>query len=156
MNNGAHVLLVSRDRMLLQTRALILGAYFHVESAAGVAEAEAAVGKIAFDLVVICHSLSEAEYRTLIQLCERQTPRPRILSLSTTTFAPSRPFADGEYAVEQGPYELLRKAAFLAGLPLKLIDQGDRLLNLRRRVLEGCRALLIQIEAAANAHSHSN
>ena len=69
MNNGAHVLVVSRDQMLLQTRALILGAYFQVESAGRVSEAEAAMAKSPFDLIVLCYSLSDGEYQKLIELC---------------------------------------------------------------------------------------
>ena len=74
MNKGAHVLLVSRDQMLLQTRALILGAYFQVQSAGRVTEAEAAMAKTAFDLVVLCYSLSDGEYSRLAELCGGRTP----------------------------------------------------------------------------------
>ena len=41
MNNGAHILVISRDQMLLQTRTLILGAYFQAEPAGRLSEAEA-------------------------------------------------------------------------------------------------------------------
>ncbi|HEY1901832.1 MAG TPA: hypothetical protein VGG56_05345 [Terracidiphilus sp.] len=118
MNNGAHVLVVSRDLMLLQTRALILGAYFQVEAAGRVAEAEAAMAKVAFDLVVLCYSLSDDEYGKLIDACDRQNPRPKILTLKAVA-GRLRHGGDGEYTVEHGPYELLKRTAEMVGFPLK-------------------------------------
>jgi DNA-binding NtrC family response regulator len=126
MNHGTHVLVVSRDQMLLQTRALILGAYFQVESAGRVAEAEAAMAKISFDLVVLCYSLSDGEYQRLVELCQSQTPRPRILALHTAGNGRPRPGSDSEYAVEQGPYDLLKKTAEVLGHPLKAIGRAGR------------------------------
>jgi hypothetical protein len=119
MNNGAHILVVSHDQMLLQTRALILGAYFQVESAGRVVEAEAAMAKVAFDLVVLCYSLSDDEYGKLIEACDRQNPHPRVLTLSAAANGRPRHGGDGEYTVEQGPYELLKKTAEMVGFPLK-------------------------------------
>jgi DNA-binding response OmpR family regulator len=81
MNNGAHVLVVSRDQMLLQTRVLILGTYFQVAAAGRVPEAEAALGKQAFDLVVLCYSLSDDEYRKMLDLCLSQDRPPKVLTL---------------------------------------------------------------------------
>jgi hypothetical protein len=118
MNKGAHVLVVSRDQMLLQTRALILGAYFQVEAAGRITEAEAAMAKTAFDVVVLCYSLSDDEYRKMTELCERPTPRPQILTLGAAANGHSRG-GDSEYAVENGPYGLLKKTAEMVGIPLK-------------------------------------
>jgi hypothetical protein len=118
MNSGAHVLIVSRDQMLLQTRALILGAYFQVESAGRFIEAEVAMSKIAFELVVLCHSIPDDEYRKMIELCERQSPRPRILTLNAATNGHHRS-GDGDFAFEGGPYELLKKTADIVGFTLK-------------------------------------
>lgn len=118
MNKGAHVLLVSRDQMLLQTRALILGAYFQVQSAGRVTEAEAAMAKTAFDLVVLCYSLSDGEYSRLAELCGGRTPALRILTLRATANGNPRP-GDGEYTVENGPYGLLKTTAEMIGFPLK-------------------------------------
>jgi len=119
VNNGAHILVVSRDHMLLQTRALILGAYFQVEAAGWVPEAEAAMGKQPFDLIVLCYSLSDDEYRKMAELCRSQNPPPKVLTLNATNNGRPRDGGDGEFAVEQGPYELLKKTAELVGFPLK-------------------------------------
>jgi CheY-like chemotaxis protein len=119
MNNGAHVLVVSRDQMLLQTRALMLGTYFQVEAAGRVPEAEAATRKQAFDLVVLCYSLSDDEYRKMLDLCRSQDPQPRILTLHAPINGRPRNGGDGEFAIEHGPYELLKKTAEMVGFPLK-------------------------------------
>jgi DNA-binding NtrC family response regulator len=119
MNKGAHVLVVSRDQMLLQTRKLILGTYFQVEGAGRIAEAEAALEKRAFDLIVLCYSLSDDEYSKLLKLTEGLRPRPRILTLSATVNGGPRAGGDGEYVVDRGPFELLKKTAEMVGFTLK-------------------------------------
>ena len=129
MNNGAHVLVVSRDQMLLQTRALILGTYFQVEAAGRVPEAEEAMRKQAFDLVVLCNSLSDDEYRKMIDLCLSQDPSPKVLTLHAGNNGSSRVGGDGDYAVEQGPYQLLKKTAELVGFPLKPMGRQTQSLS---------------------------
>jgi DNA-binding response OmpR family regulator len=125
MNNGAHVLIVSRDQMLLQTRSLLLGAYFQVEPAGRVPEAELAFSRAAFDLVVLCYSLSDDEYLKMIELCKLQEPQPKILILNPASGAHHRRGVDGEYSVESGPYELMRKAAEVLGVPLKTMGRAS-------------------------------
>jgi DNA-binding response OmpR family regulator len=126
MNNGAQLLIVSRDEMLLQTRALLLGAYFQVQSAGLFAEAELAMSRSAFDLVILCYSIPDDEYRKLIELCERQKPRPRILTLNASTNGHHRTAGDGDFAVESGPYELLKKTADMLGFQMKATGRATR------------------------------
>jgi hypothetical protein len=109
--------------MLLQTRALILGTYFQVEAAGRVPEAEAAMRKRAFDLVVLCYSLSDDEYSKMLELCQSQDPPPKVLTLHAGNNGSRRDGSDGEFAVEQGPYELLKKTAVLVGSPLKAMGR---------------------------------
>jgi hypothetical protein len=125
MNNGAHVLVVSRDQMLLQTRTLILGAYFQVVPAGRLAEAEAAMAKITFELVIVCHSVPDDEFEKLIRLCQRQDPVPRILILNVVGNGHPRPGGDGEMTTEHGPYELLKKTAEMVGFPLKPMGRAS-------------------------------
>jgi hypothetical protein len=54
MNQGARVLVISRDPMRLQTRELILGAFFQVNGAGRIQEAEELIATYAFDLIVLC------------------------------------------------------------------------------------------------------
>ena len=119
MNNGAHVLVVGRDQMLLQTRALILGAYFQVEPAGRIPEAEAAMAKVNFDIVILCHSLSNDDYRKMLDLCKRQAPNPRILTLGAANNGHPKAGGDGEFTQDYGPYELLKKTAEMVGFHLK-------------------------------------
>jgi hypothetical protein len=126
MKNGAHVLVVSRDQMLLQTRTLILGTYFQVQGVTRVVEAEAAMAKQAFDLVVLCYSLTDDDYRKLLELSESRRPRPRILTLSSSVSGPLRDGGDGEHVIDKGPFELLKKTAEMVGFTLKPLRRATQ------------------------------
>jgi len=119
MKARANVLVVSRDEMLLQSRVLLLGAYFQVEGAGRVPEAELAMTKGSFDLVILCYSLSDGEYERMMSLCMRQKPVPRIIALNSNTSNHRRGDAEGLSMLENGPYELLRRASEVVGVPLK-------------------------------------
>ncbi len=119
MNHGAHVLVISRDQMLLQTRQLILGTYFQVQTAGRVVEAEALMGKCTFDLVVLCYSLSDDECHQLAALVARQIPPPKILALRVPGNGCVSTIADQMLLVEEGPYALLKKSAEMLGFDLK-------------------------------------
>jgi DNA-binding response OmpR family regulator len=123
MNNGAHVLVVSRDETLLQTRQLILGAFFQVNGAGRVQEAESLITKRAFDLIVLCYSLSPSDCARVLDLIREQNPRPKILTLRAAgTPAPSQE-SDAELMIEAGPYGLLKKSAEILGVDLKAKPQ---------------------------------
>ena len=57
------VLVASRDPMLLQTRQLILGAFFEVHGAGRVREAEALMARFSFDLIILCSTLGDSDCR---------------------------------------------------------------------------------------------
>jgi DNA-binding NarL/FixJ family response regulator len=119
MNSGAHVLIVSRDQMLLQTRKLILGAIFQVDAAGRVPEAEQMMANCTFDLIVLCYSLADEEYAKVVDLAQRQDPRPKILTLRSAGNHHVRDGADQEFMVENGPYALMKKTAEMLELQLK-------------------------------------
>jgi hypothetical protein len=119
MNNGAHVLVVGRDPMLLQTRKLILGSIVDVEAAGRVPEAEAMMANRRFDLIVLCYSLADDEYTKMVGLAHRQKPRPKILTLLSAVNPNDRGGADQELMVENGPYALMKKSAEILDLHLK-------------------------------------
>ena len=119
MNNGAHVLVVSRDQMLLQTRKLILGAIFQVEAAGRFPEVQVMMAKRTFDLIVLCYTLADDEYVKVIALADRQDPKPKILALRAAGSDPGRDGADQDFMVENGPYALLKKTAEMLELHLK-------------------------------------
>jgi DNA-binding NtrC family response regulator len=124
MNHGAQVLVVGRDQMLLQTRKLILGAFFQVETAGRVPEAEGMMAGRAFDLVVLCYSLADDEFLKVIDLAQRQIPTPKILiMISAMVNRPDRSGCDQELASEEGPYAFLRKISEMLGQPLKAMGR---------------------------------
>jgi CheY-like chemotaxis protein len=119
MNNGAHVLVVSRDQTLLQTRTLILGAFFQVEAAGRALEAETMLVKRAFDLVILCYSLTDDDCRKLIARIRQQEPRPKVLALGAPGASGCAAGADANLILDNGPYALLKKSAEMLGVDLK-------------------------------------
>ena len=71
------VLVVSRDQMLLHTRQLILGAFFEVQGAGRVREAEALISARSFDLIILCYTLSASECRQVLELVADLKPHPQ-------------------------------------------------------------------------------
>jgi hypothetical protein len=55
----------------------------------------------------------------MLDLCACQSPYPRILTLHHGAKGRTRPDTDGEFALESGPYQLLKKTAELVGFALK-------------------------------------
>jgi hypothetical protein len=120
MNTGARILVVSRDQMLLQTRKLILGAFFEVEAAGRVPEAEVIMAEYNFALIVLCYSLADDEYVKMVDLANRQDPKPKILTLkSAANHHISRDGNDQVFMTENGPYALLKKASEMLGFRMK-------------------------------------
>lgn len=124
MNQGAKVLVISRDEMLLQTRQLILGAYFQVSGAGRIQEAESFLKRCAFDLIVLCYSLSPSECLRVQELVRDQDPRPKILSLRAAGTEDPILECDAELMIEAGPFGLLKKSAEILGVDLKARPQG--------------------------------
>jgi DNA-binding response OmpR family regulator len=118
MNSNARVLVVSRDEMLLRTRVMILGAFFEVSGAGRSSEAIALIEDHVFDLMVLCHSLTNAECEQLVDLAHEGNPNTMVLAMSARGDA-SKPWADKQLGVDAGPYGLLKKCAAMLGLVLK-------------------------------------
>lgn len=119
MNVKANVLVVSRDEMLLRTREMILGAFFSVKGAGRFSEAKTLITETNFDLVVLCHSLTNDECEHLADLAHRQNPRPLVLAMSANGNGGVKPWADKQLGVEEGPYGLLKKCFAMLGFVLK-------------------------------------
>jgi DNA-binding response OmpR family regulator len=119
MNSHARVLVVSRDEMLLRTREMILGAFFAVRGAGRFSEARALLINNTFDLIVLCHSLTQDECEQLAVIAHELTPRPLILAMSASSRANIKPWADKQLGVDAGPYGLVKKCAEMLGFVLK-------------------------------------
>lgn len=113
------VLVVSRDAMLLQTRQLILGAFFRTQGAARVREAESLISMYRFDLIVLCYTLDEADRQHITELAMEQKRPPRILVLTPAGTPPAESGAGDLLMVESGPYYLLKRSAQLLGVDIR-------------------------------------
>lgn len=119
MNSHAHVLVVSRDEMLLRTRHMILGAFFCVECAGRFTEARAMLNTKPFDLIILCHSLTADECEQLALLAHAKIPRSQVLAMSASSRTTVKPWADKQLGVDAGPYGLVKKCAEMLGYALK-------------------------------------
>ena len=114
-----HVLVVSRDAMLLQTRQLILGAFFQAEGAGRIREAEALMAIHRYDLVILCYTLTESERRQIIEIAAEQKHRPKILIVTPAGIPCPEQAAGDAMMTEAGPYYLLKKSAAMLGVDIR-------------------------------------
>ena len=119
MIEHSQILVVSRDRMLLQTRKLILGTYFEVESAGRMSEAGAILSKRQFDLIVLCDTLSNEERRQIAEMVRDRRPTPTLLSLMGPGNMGQVPLVGRELTCAGGPLQLLRECADVLGFDLR-------------------------------------
>jgi hypothetical protein len=118
MHDHAQILVVSRDQLLLQTRRLILGTYFQVESAGRISEAGSILSKHDFDIVVLCDTLSESDCRQIMEMVRNQKPEPTVLSL----LGPGNRHSGSSVAskvVDGAPLQLLKECAEVLGYNLR-------------------------------------
>jgi DNA-binding response OmpR family regulator len=116
----AEVLVFSRDQLLLETRQLILGAFFRVRGAVKIEDAEALLVMHEFDLIILCSSLSEEDCQRVFDLVESRKPRPQILILINP--GSERNLPDYVEMIDSGPYQLLKRSAEVLGMELNAAD----------------------------------
>lgn len=120
MKPEIRVLIVSKDEMLLRTRELIIGAYFHATGVGRPSEAAAKLKAMRFDLIVLCHSLRSDESEVLADLAHRQQLPAKVLALGPRTEGiEKRPWADDQLGVDAGPFGLLLKSAEMVNFKIK-------------------------------------
>jgi DNA-binding response OmpR family regulator len=120
MGRPKRILLVSRDVMVLQTRKLMLGAYFDVNAAGRVVEAKALLGEQNFDLVVLCYTLSQDDCQRIIDSTQQHCPHAKILMLTAAGYAPKQVEMHRYFlGAEDGPFTLVKKSAELLGFEFK-------------------------------------
>jgi hypothetical protein len=106
------------DEMLLRSRTMMLGAYFSVQPAGRFSESVRIVRDNTFDLLVLCHTLTDDEQECISALA-RQTYKPvRVLVLQPHAEI-DKPFADHVQNSSRGPWELVRQCAEIVGYRLK-------------------------------------
>jgi len=115
----SEVLVFSRDPLLLETRRLILEAFFQARGVGSVEDAQALLAMRRFDLIILCSTLSEQDCDRVLELVEYQKPRPQILILSPPGCNPPRCAADHMLMTESSPHQLLKRSAEILGVDLK-------------------------------------
>jgi hypothetical protein len=113
------VLVFSRDPLLLETRRLILGAFFEARGAGSIDDAEALLAMHRFDLIILCSTLSPQECDRVLELVEYQKPRPQTLFMSAPGCDSPRYATDHVLMTEPGPYQLLKRSAEILGVDLQ-------------------------------------
>jgi DNA-binding response OmpR family regulator len=113
------VLVVSRDAMLLQTRQLILGAFFRTLCAGRMREVEVLMSANAFDLIILCYTLSEEECQLVMGIALEQKPRPQVLRLTPAGSSSLESLPVDSMLAEAGPYYLLKRSAELLGVEIQ-------------------------------------
>lgn len=113
------VLIFSRDSTLLQTRMLILGAFFDVQGAQRIQETETLMVRRRYDLIILCYTLSQADCQRVLNLSAGQRPRPKILVLNAPGHI-SAPYSDDTALMtDAGSYYLLKRTAEMLGVDLQ-------------------------------------
>ena len=118
------VLCLGYDPVLNRTRRLILQRSFDVTLAKSLPEAVPLLWERRFDLVLLCHSLTDGDCRAVLALMDTLPHRPKVLALTSGRDRSSLAPPDEEFA-PAGPAELLQKAAAMTGIALTLIGDGE-------------------------------
>ena len=120
MDEQKRILLVSRDAMVLQTRKLMLGAYFDVSAACRVVEAQKFLAEHSFDLIVFCYTLTNDDCNAILNAARLHSRGAKILTLTLTGYAARlKPPASYFLPAEEGPFVLLKKSAEMLGFEFK-------------------------------------
>lgn len=123
MDLNTSILIVSRDPSLLQTRRLILGAYFQVEAAVRLSEAGALLSHRDFELIVLCDTIPDFECLQIADLVRDRHPRPTLLTLMAQ--GRKRRFSESGRWLTCGhsPIELLKACAQVLGNGMRMNKQ---------------------------------
>jgi DNA-binding NtrC family response regulator len=113
------ILLVSKDVTILQTRKLMISAYFEVHAAGRVAEAMMLLSERTFDLIILCHTLTNDECAKVIQAARERRAQTKILMLTTAGCAERTIVDYAHIAPEEGPFYLLKRSAEVLGFEFR-------------------------------------
>jgi len=114
------ILVVSMDLTALQTRKLMLGAYFDVRAAGRVLEAQIMMAEQRFDLIVLCYTLTGNDCEKIVEAARTHCPDVKILVLTVTGHAAHQlAMKSCCLPAEDGPFNLLKKSAELLGFEFR-------------------------------------
>jgi hypothetical protein len=118
-NSRARLLVASWDETLLQSRTMMLGAYFSVQPAGRLSEAVQLVRKNPFDLLVLCHTLDNYQQETLAFIARQLHPSVEVLVLEKFSASATKPYANHSYEVGGGPWQLVAICAQIVGYKIR-------------------------------------
>ena len=102
------VVCFGRDLELLRTRIQVLARTYDVVEVSSVDELEALAAEPAFDLVLLCHTLSPEECRASAELTQQRWPQAKVMVLITGASSARYEKADAVVMSIQGPAVLLQ------------------------------------------------
>ncbi len=104
----ARVVCLGRDLQLLRTRLQVLVKRYDAVEVSSVEQLGELPAEPAFDLVLLCHSLSREDCRASVEIAEQRWPEAKILALTTGGFQTPYERADAVVAGLHGPVVLLK------------------------------------------------
>jgi DNA-binding response OmpR family regulator len=113
MNNGPLLLCLSKSEELLAIRQLVLATRYDVTAVRSVNEIEALSSDSAFDLLLICHTLSDAECGHAASIARRRWPHIKIITMTTGFSSCSQEISDLRVGSLDGPMPLFRAITLL-------------------------------------------
>jgi len=115
------ILLVGDEVTLLQSREMVLGTHFDVNSSARLSEAFGLVLKQVFDLIVVFPEIES--WSEFAEFISRKRPKPTMVAV-TRNGGDSPNWADAAVALGSAPFELLKVCAEKLGITLKSKSHG--------------------------------
>ena len=113
------ILLVSSDVRVLQTRKLMLGAYFDVYPATRVHEAKRLLSERPFHLIILCYSLTPDDREAIVAAAQERNPATRVLTLNLRHQPTQAGSNRSQVSADEGPMVLLRKSAEILGFEFR-------------------------------------
>ena len=115
------ILLVGDEITLLQSREMVLGTHFDVNSSARLSEAFGLVLKQVFDLIVVFPEIES--WSEFAEFISRKSPKPTLIAV-TRKGCDSPRWADAVIPLGSGPFELLKLCAEKLGITLRSKSHG--------------------------------
>jgi DNA-binding NtrC family response regulator len=119
MGHEKRILIVSRDVRVLQTRKLILGAYFDVYPAGRVGEAIRYLSENSFHLIILCYSLSGKECQQILNAVQSRGVRAPVMMITPKGCSSNSVAKALQVPMDEGPLALLRSAAEVLGFEIR-------------------------------------
>jgi DNA-binding NtrC family response regulator len=126
MHNSGSILIYGRDAALLETRRLLLeSAGFTVATALELAAITQLLSGPAFDLSLLCHTLSHDERETLMSVAQRVRPEMKFIVMSAPGVAQGDSGRHSVVDVFDGPEKLVNKVKSMVGVASSGMESGS-------------------------------